>query len=60
MNQRKAKQLRRIAEQMATSMAQPVLRFFVDKTEEGIKDSLVPMALAWPAGTPRRIYQDLK
>lgn len=61
MNQRKAKQLRRIAKDMATSMTQPVIRFFVDKQEDGtVKESLVPMPLEWSAGTFRRVYQDLK
>ena len=62
MNQRKAKQLRRIAKDMVPSFeGAPVIRFFVQKMEDGsVKDTLVPMPLEWAQGTFRRVYQDLK
>jgi hypothetical protein len=61
MNAKKAKALRKIAKSMVSSTATPILRFFVERQEDGsVKDTLVPMPLTWPTGTFRRIYKDLK
>jgi hypothetical protein len=61
MNAKKAKSIRKIAETMVTSTAIPVIKFFVEKQEDGsVKDTLVPMPMSWPQGTFRQIYQSLK
>jgi hypothetical protein len=61
MNTKKAKALRKIAKEMVSSTAIPVIKFFVQKLEDGsIKDTLIPMPLTWPQGTFRQIYQGLK
>jgi hypothetical protein len=61
MNAKKAKALRKIAQEMVSSTAIPVIKFFVQKLEDGsIKDTLIPMPLTWPQGTFRQIYQSLK
>ncbi len=61
MNAKKAKTLRKIAKSMATSTAEPVIRFFVQRDEfDEVKDTLVPMPMSWPQGTFREIYQSLK
>lgn len=61
MNAKKAKALRKIAKEMVSSTAIPVIKFFVQKMEDGsIKDTLIPMPISWPQGTFRQIYQSLK
>lgn len=61
MNAKKAKALRKIAKSMVSSAATPVIKFFVEKQEDGsIKDTLVPMPMSWPIGTFRQLYQSLK
>jgi hypothetical protein len=61
MNQKKAKVLRKIANEMVTSADVPVTRFYVEKQADGsVKDSVIPMPITWSEGTARRIYQDLK
>jgi hypothetical protein len=61
MNAKKARALRKIAKSLVSSETNPVIRFFVEKQEDGsVKDSIVPMPLTWAKGTFRRIYKDLK
>jgi len=61
MNAKKAKALRKKARKMVSSTATPILRFFVERQEDGsVKDTLVPMPLTWPIGTFRQLYRSLK
>lgn len=62
MNQKKAKQLRKLAKNMVTNdKGINPTQFYIEKQKDGsVKETLIPMPVEWPKGTFRQAYQALK